>query len=160
MIFLTVGTQKYQFNRLLIEIDRLVEMKIIEDQIFAQIGHSDYSPQNYQYELFLNEQTFEQKMKESDVIITHGGVGNIISALKSNKKVIAPPRLKKYNEHADDHQLQIVSTFIEKKYIYGAIDIKDIEETILTIDTKKINKYESNNNKIISIVENYIQNHI
>ena len=46
MIFITVGSQKFQFNRLLEQIDLLIENKIIKEEVFAQIGSSDYIPKN------------------------------------------------------------------------------------------------------------------
>lgn len=48
---------------------------------------------------------------EADLIITHGGVGSVISSVKMWKKEIASPRLAKYGEHTNDHQLQIIIFF-------------------------------------------------
>ena len=92
MIFVTVGSQKFQFNRLLIEIDKLVEEKIIIEEVFAQIGYSDYKPKNYKYKEFLDRDEFTEIMKICDKVITHGGTGAIISAVKNDKKVIAAAR--------------------------------------------------------------------
>lgn len=96
MIFVTLGSQKFQFNRLLKEIDILVKEKIIKDDVFAQIGYSDYLPQNYQYKKFLNRDEFAEMEGKADVVITHGGTGAIIGAVKKGKKVIAFPRLAMY----------------------------------------------------------------
>ena len=49
MIFITLGSQKFQFNRLLEEVDKLIEQGIITEEVFAQIGYSDYKPKNYKY---------------------------------------------------------------------------------------------------------------
>ena len=57
---------------------------------------------------------------KADYIITHGGVGTITDALKLGKKIIAVPRLSKYKEHVNDHQLQIIENFSEKGFIVGA----------------------------------------
>ena len=112
-IFITLGSQKFQFNRLLKEIDRLVENDTIKDEIFAQIGYSDYKPKNYNYKLFLDRNEFSEIMDKCDKVITHGGTGAIIGAIKNDKKVIAVPRLRKFGEHVDDHQLQIIKEFID-----------------------------------------------
>ena len=40
MIFVTLGSQKFQFNRILIEIDKLIEDKYITENVFAQTGYS------------------------------------------------------------------------------------------------------------------------
>lgn len=82
MIFVILGTQKFQFNRLLKELDVLVENGSLREEVFAQIGHSDYEPQHYQFKRFVNQEEFEQLIDCSSVVITHSGVGSIITAKK------------------------------------------------------------------------------
>lgn len=112
MIFVTLGSQKFQFNRLLQKIDELVKEEAIKEEIFAQIGYSDYKPENYQYKDFLNRNEFSEIQSKADVVITHGGTGAIIGAVKKGKKVLAVPRLAKYGEHVDDHQIQLCSSLM------------------------------------------------
>lgn len=111
MIFITLGSQKFQFNRLLKAIDKLVEQGKIKEEVFAQIGYSDYQPINYNYKQFLDRDEFAAMEGKADIVITHGGTGAIIGAVKKGKKVIAVPRLAKYGEHVDDHQLQLLKEF-------------------------------------------------
>ena len=94
MIFITVGTQKFQFNRLLKEVDKLIEEKKITEEVFAQIGYSDYKPKNYRYKDFIDRDEYANIMKKCQKVITHGGTGAIVGAVKQEKKVIAIPRLK------------------------------------------------------------------
>lgn len=110
-IFITLGSQKFQFNRLLIAVDKLCEKKVISgEDVFAQTGYSDYVPRNYSYNNFLDRDEFSVEMGKADIVITHGGTGAIIGAVKKGKKVIAVPRRAKYGEHVDDHQLQLIKT--------------------------------------------------
>ena len=53
MIFITLGSQKFQFNRLLKAVDDLVETGELSDEVFAQTGYSDYQPRNYKFKQFL-----------------------------------------------------------------------------------------------------------
>ena len=46
MVFITLGSQKFQFNRLLRAVDELIEKKVIQEDVFAQTGYSDYEPKN------------------------------------------------------------------------------------------------------------------
>lgn len=111
-IFITLGSQKFQFNRLLIAVDKLCEKKVISgEDVFAQTGYSDYVPRNYSYNNFLDRDEFSVEMGKADIVITHGGTGAIIGAVKKGKKVIAVPRRAKYGEHVDDHQLQLIKQF-------------------------------------------------
>lgn len=156
MIFITLGSQKFQFNRLLIEVDRLVASGKIEEQVFAQIGYSDYKPKNYDFKDFLNRDEFGDMMKKCDKVITHGGTGAIVGAVKQGKKVIAVPRLKKYGEHVDDHQLQIIREFKNMNFIEAVIHIKDLEEVLLNIEALKFGTYICNTESIINSIEAFI----
>lgn len=156
MIFITLGSQKFQFNRLLIEVDKLVEKKVIKDEVFAQIGHSDYKPKNYKYKSFLDRDEFSIIMNKCDKVITHGGTGAIIGAIKKEKKVIAMPRLQEFGEHVDNHQLQIIKEFIEMGIIEGCYKENELYEKYKKIQCTQYKKYESNTDKIIASIEEFL----
>lgn len=157
MIFLTVGSQKFQFNRLLKEIDKLIAEKNITEEVFAQIGYSDYLPKNYKYKSFLDRNEFTNIMSKCDKVITHGGTGAIIGAVKKGKKVIAIPRLSKYGEHIDDHQLQIIMEFKKMGFIEGINNMKELKGVLKNIDSFFIKKYCSNTENIVKSIERYIE---
>lgn len=157
MIFVTVGSQKFQFNRLLKKIDELIENKIILDRVFAQIGVSDYKPQNYDYVDFMTQDEFNQKLDKCDLVITHAGTGVIVNAIKRGKKVIATPRLSKYGEHVDNHQIQLIQQFDELNFIEPLYNLESIETKLKEIDKKDFNSYISNTDIIIESIENFIE---
>lgn len=157
MIFITLGSQKFQFNRLLKAVDELCETGKIEDEVFAQIGYSDYEPKHYHYRQFLTREEFIDIIKKSDTVITHGGTGAIIGAVKQGKKVIAVPRLEKYGEHVDDHQLQLVSQFSGMNLIYSCYDCNELLKAISVVKETQYSKYESNTEAYIISIENYME---
>lgn len=157
MIFITLGSQKFQFNRLLKAVDDLCESRIIEEKIFAQTGYSDYIPKNYDYKHFLDREEFCSVTQQADIVITHGGTGAIISAVKKNKKVIAVPRLVEYGEHVDDHQLQLVKQFDEMNLIYQCKDCKQLAQAIIIVRHTQYNSYRSNTETIIKSIEEFIE---
>lgn len=158
MIFVTLGSQKFQFNRLLIEIDKLVDDKKITEEVFAQIGYSDYKPRNYKYKEFLDRDEFAKIMRKCDKVITHGGTGAIIGAVKNNKKVIAIPRLAKYDEHVDNHQLQIVNQFKKTDIIIAIEEVDNIIDALRELENKEMQKYISNTHNIVAEIDKYINN--
>jgi UDP-N-acetylglucosamine transferase subunit ALG13 len=157
LIFVVLGSQKFQFNRLLKEIDRLVEEGKLTEELFAQIGNSDYRPKNYKYGNFLDRDDFVSIMKECDKVITHGGTGTIIEAVRRGKKVIAVPRLREFGEHIDDHQLQIVAQLKEMGLIEGASTIKELEELIKNIGEKEFKPYVSNRDSLLESIDEFIE---
>lgn len=156
MIFITVGSQKFQFNRLLRKMDELVERKVITESVFAQIGYSDYKPLHYEYLEFLNQEDFNKKIEMSRLVVTHAGTGAIINSLKQNKKVIAIPRMSKYGEHVDDHQVQLVNEFKELNFIEPIYEIEELENAIQRVDKKTYNIYKSNTEIILKSIEEFI----
>ena len=151
MIFVTVGSQKFQFNRLLKAVDELQT----DEEIFAQIGYSDYKPQNYNYKDFLDREEFTAWQEKADIVITHGGTGAIIGAVKKGKKVIAVPRLKKYSEHVDDHQIQLVKQFKDLNLIYACMD-GELQNALNVVENTTFNEYSSNTDRIVKSIEEFI----
>ena len=157
-IFITLGSQKFQFNRLLKAVDELCERGTIEAKdVFAQIGYSDYLPKNFNYKKFLDRDEFSMEMGKADIVITHGGTGAIIGAVKKGKKVIAVPRRAKYGEHVDDHQLQLIKQFDELNLICSCQDTDKLEIALDTVHRTSYNSYKSNTSNIISSIEEYIK---
>lgn len=156
MIFITLGSQKFQFNRLLKAVDEQVAEGKITDEIFAQIGSSDYKPKNYHYKDFLDRDEFSEWQGKAEIEITHGGTGAIIGAVKKGKKVIAVPRLSKYGEHVDDHQLQIIGQFKELDLICECTDCDKIWKAIEETKGTEYKSYQSNTNRIIKSIEDFI----
>lgn len=157
MIFVTLGSQKFQFNRMLVEIDRLIEEGKITDKVFAQIGASDYKPKNFKYKDFLTQDEFKDYMKNANLVITHAGTGAIVTALKNDKLVIAIPRLAKFGEHVDDHQIQLIDEFKELNFIEPVYEIEQLEKALENVKEKKYNKYISNTENIINDIEKFIE---
>ena len=99
---------------------------------------------------------FNDLMDKADIIITHGGVGNIISALEKNKKVIAVPRLAKYGEHINDHQTQIIAKFNALGYIIGLQDVDELDDAVKQIKKFKPKKFVHDNSKMLNLVSELI----
>lgn len=157
MIFVTLGSQKFQFNRLLKKLDALVEENVIIDEIFAQVGNSDYRPQHYKYKTFVNHDEFNNLIEECDLFITHGGTGAIIGAVKKGKKVIAVPRLARYGEHVDDHQMQLLKQFDGMGIIEACYDCEKLGEAIAIAKESEYQPYVSNTERIIASIDQYIE---
>lgn len=157
MIFIVLGTQKFQLNRLLKLMDDYIESGIIKEEVIAQIGNSTYEPKHYKYEKFMDKALFDENIKKADLMVTHSGVGTIISALNAKKPVIVFPRLKKYKEHVDDHQLDIANAFKVKNYVFCCYEDDCLSDMINDAKTHKFEEYVSEREKIVSVVCDYLE---
>ena len=160
MIFVTLGSQKFQFNRLLEKIDSLITAGAITEEVFAQTGYSDYVPLHFAYQKFLDGTEFKEKMKQADIVITHGGTGAIINAVKQHKIVIAVPRQSAWQEHVDDHQKEIVREFGEQNYIQPCMEVEELGEALAQAGEKTFSEYRSNTDRFINDIDAYLQSEI
>ncbi len=158
MIFVTVGTQKFPFDRLLKMVDIAVGTNGFPDSVYAQIGTGKYVPHNYGYTDFCSNDIFVKMIEDCDLIITHSGVGTIMKGLEKNKPVIVVPRLAKYGEHVDDHQLQLIEQFKNLNLICGCTDIECLGEALETVDKTQYKSYQGNAERIIENIESFIEN--
>ncbi|MBQ2409002.1 MAG: hypothetical protein II309_06170 [Bacilli bacterium] len=156
MILVTLGTQDKSFKRLLEAIDRQVELGNIKDKIVVQAGCTKYESKNMEIFDLIPMEKFDDLIKSCDLLITHGGVGSIITGLKNDKKVIAAARLEKYKEHTNDHQLQIIENFSNDGYILGLDNFDELDKVLEKIKKFKPKKYISNTDKMIKIIEDFI----
>ena len=156
LIFLSVGTQKFQMNRLLKQIDKSIEEKQITEQIFAQTGYSDYIPQYYNYVRFMNMDVFEKKINSCNIFITHAGTGNIITAVQYHRPIIIVPRLQAYREHVDNHQEEIAEKIAGQGNIWVCYDCSRLPLVIRKIG----DGVETNDGLIETKAENLILDYI
>ncbi|WP_163712917.1 glycosyltransferase [Mangrovibacterium lignilyticum] len=123
MIFITVGTQA-PFDRLIELVDQWAchsNMKC-----FAQTNKGKYIPKNIEHKEFLTEQEFNAHFNEAKIIISHAGMGTIISSLKNGKILLTLPRLAEFKEHRNDHQYATTKAFAQKEYIYPIYNESDL----------------------------------
>lgn len=136
MIFITVGGQ-LPFERMIRYTDDALEQsKATALNIIAQTNHDkSYSLKNtiVQYDKIPKEK-FDIIFNQADLIISHAGMGNILSAIKNNKKSIFIPRKSKLGEHRTDHQID-TSQALSKKYPFlnFAYEYNDFYETFIKI---------------------------
>lgn len=161
MIFVTVGSRNYPFDRLFIKLDELCEQGKIHEPIYAQIGTSKYKPKHFEYCEFMSPEEFISKVDESSIVISHGASGSIVKALQHKKKVIAVTRLAKYGEHINDHQIQNNEAFGNAGYVIPVFDLSDDEllNSINLIEEKKdgLKYWENDNSKILNYIDSKIQ---
>lgn len=157
MIFITLGTQKFQFDRILKEIDKLIdEGKLEAKDIKVQCVYTEYEPKNFDTFKLKPQDEIDKITEEAEVIITHSGTGSIINSLRKQKKIIIIPRMQKYGEHVDNHQLELAKVFHEKYKIPVLTDISKLYETIQELKNYNPVKWEENNKGLMKSIEDEI----
>jgi UDP-N-acetylglucosamine transferase subunit ALG13 len=103
MIFVTVGTSTFAFERLLRRVDELD----LADELVVQYGASTFVPRAAETCRFMEYSAVAEHMRKARAVIAHGGAGSILTALYVGVRPIVVPRRKEYGEVIDDHQLEL-----------------------------------------------------
>lgn len=159
MILITLGTQDKPFNRLLNAVQKQIDEGNIVDKVIVQAGYTKFTSDDMTIYDIIPYDTFDELIKKCDILITHGGVASILNGIKNGKKVIAAARLKKYGEHTNDHQLQIINDFEKKGYLLELHDFDRLDLVLNKARSFKPKKYISNTNNFIKKIEDYIDSH-
>ena len=159
MIFVTVGTQDKPFIRLLEAVDKAINEGYINEEVIVQSGCNKYDSANMKMIPMLSQQEFEKYINESRIVITHGGVGSIMTALKAGKIVIAGARLERYKEAERDHQQEIIDKFAADGNILSLDDFDKLGEVIKRAETFEPKPYVSNTAHLIEVIEKFIEEH-
>ena len=157
MILVTLGTQDKSFERLLKYIDKEIKKGNIKEQVIVQAGYTQYKSDNMKIFDYVSQEKLNEYIKKCDYMITHAGVGSILNGLENNKKVIVVPRLSKYGEHNNDHQVEIAKEFSEEGYVIYLKKLKYLNNVIKNLNEFKPNKLK-HNTQIIETIEKFIDN--
>ena len=125
MIFLTVGTQ-FPFDRLVKAVDGLLADGILNEDVFGQIGDTEYQPKHFRAVATLDKCTFDRQFRQASAIISHAGTGTITMALDNDKALLAMPRRRRYAEVVNDHQVAFADRFAALGYILVAFDEQEL----------------------------------
>lgn len=158
MIFVTIGTQE-PFDRLIKAVDEIAPL-LGQLEIVAQVSKSNYKVKNMQTLDFASPTDFNTYFEKASLIISHAGMGTIISALEKGKPIVVLPRLLKFNEHRSDHQLATAKRLVELNYVHVAFDEAELKDKIFNLlNTRsqplhKLGKYASD--QLLHSVQNFI----
>jgi len=131
MIFVTIGTQA-PFDRFIKIIDEVAPQ--INEEIVAQVYKCGFTPKNIKTVDFLAPDEFNNLFEKADLIISHAGMGTILSALQQHKPIIIFPRIAALGEHRNEHQLATAEKFKELGSVYVAMNEQELKELMLRKD--------------------------
>lgn len=120
LIYVTVGTCHFKFNRMLSRVKACLENLDRDFDVILQYGSSVpvELPNCKKSEAFLSREESEHLYQQADLIFSHTGIGSLFNSLKYNRPTVLVARLEKYQEFSDDHQLQIAQEIVKNDLVY------------------------------------------
>jgi len=124
-IFVTVGTE-LPFDRLVVAVDEWAARNGCADEVYAQIGESDVVPRHIGWVRFIEKPEFDRIFDQAEVIVSHAGMGTILSALDRQRRLLVMPRRASLGEHRNDHQLATTNRLVALDQVQVATDTDDL----------------------------------
>jgi UDP-N-acetylglucosamine transferase subunit ALG13 len=128
VIFVTVGTQ-LPFDRLIQAVDGWAAAGA-GHKVFAQIGPTELRPGNIEARPFISPSECRELIRDADVVVSHAGMGTILSALELGTPVLVMPRLAALGEHRNDHQLATARWFAQERNVSVAFDAEELVQKL------------------------------
>lgn len=125
---MTLGTHTQGFTRLARKMDQIASK--IDEEVVIQLGYTSYSPKYAKSLSIVDKLTFERLLNDASIIVTHGGEGSLLDIISKGKRAVVVPRLRKFNEHMDDHQMEITKTLEAQGKIIAVLNIEELEEAL------------------------------
>ncbi|MFF0950938.1 glycosyltransferase [Rhizobium leguminosarum] len=155
MILVTVGTQ-LPFDRLVKAVDTFANE--LSKPVLAQIGKGTYTPQNMKWIKNIEPKDFDNVFRDASVIVSHAGIGTVLTAKRFGKPIILVPRQAALGEHRNDHQLATVSQLVGRPGIYVAHTDDDLRNYLLEeLDSPSHeDPSEAGRASLVTYLKNYI----
>jgi UDP-N-acetylglucosamine transferase subunit ALG13 len=137
VVFVTVGTARQGFSRLLQAVDDLAECGFFAGEpVFIQTGSTrDFVPRHCDWKAFVPRAEFERLMTEAALVISHGGT-TILEMVRLGKVPVVMPRRKKYGEHVNDHQIELTELLAAEGRVVPAWEARDLPGAVVEVRTK------------------------
>lgn len=121
-IAVLVGTDHHPFDRVVQWADDW-QRHHPEHDVMVQHGHSA-PPEAARAVAFMEPQDLKEFAERSDVVITHGGPGTLMTARANGRLPILVPRDPRLGEHVDSHQMRFARWVSGRRL---AVVIQDVD---------------------------------
>lgn len=126
MIFVTIGSHE-PFDRLIKAVDQWAGARGCGDKIFGQItDRAAWLPQHFEAVAYLDPAAYAARFEAAEVIVSHAGMGTIITALTAPKPIVVLPRRGLLGETRNDHQYDTLVGLGEKPGLFAAMTEDDL----------------------------------
>lgn len=129
MIFVTVGMEKFPFDRLIRAVDRIASEGTI-GPFFVQYGSSAAIPEHCEHARFLRFDEMLGRVQDAELVISHAGAGSVLTCADHGARTIVVPRQRAFGEHVDDHQLEFARLIARSGEVDCVTDLGDLEKAI------------------------------
>jgi UDP-N-acetylglucosamine transferase subunit ALG13 len=158
-VFVTVGNATQGFKRLLDAVDEAAGQGLFGDEpIFIQAGNNpDFHASHCEQQSFLPMSQFEALLRDSSLIISHGGAGTLINILRAGRVPVVMPRRQQYAEHVDDHQVELIQALAEQGRVVPVFESADLKVGVKEARRRNNQLRAQSNSQLVELVARAIE---
>lgn len=159
MIFVTVGNSTQGFRRLLDAADQAAGEGLFGGgSVFLQTGNTKgFRAAHCRQESFIEMERFEEMLRSASLVISHGGAGTLLQLFMAGKIPIVMPRLRRYGENVDDHQVELVEVLAAEGRVIPAYEPEDLANAIGQARTRNMKPLPPPPSRMIALVTQAIE---
>ena len=159
MVFVTVGNATQGFKRLLDAVDEAAGQGLFGDEpIFIQTGNNpDFHASHCEQQSFLRMSQFEALLRDSNLIISHGGAGTLINILRAGRVPVVMPRRQRYAEHVDDHQVELIQALAQEGRVVPVFESADLKVGVKEARRRNKQPRAQSNSQLVELVARAIE---
>lgn len=103
-VVVSVGTERFPLTRAL---QALAGALPTDADVLWQTGYTPTADLPGRQSAWVQGRELEQAVRSADVVVTHAGVGSVLSALRCGQHPLVFARRSALGEHVDDHQVEL-----------------------------------------------------
>ena len=126
MIFVTLGTQAFQLDRLLRALDALPG----DEELVVQCGRATFRPARAEWHDHMGYEELIDHLQRARVVVCHAGVGSVLTALEHGRRPVVVPRLHSFGEAVDDHQVPFARRLAKAGYVTLVEDLDRLPDAL------------------------------
>ena len=128
----------FPFDRLAKAVDELQGSGTFEEEFFVQLGSCRYEPRHARFERFLSFGDVCENIRRASVVITHAGAGSTLVCIQQGKYPVMVPRLARFGEIVDDHQLPFARRLSEGNLALAVEDTTHLGDAIRSVHGRSV----------------------
>ncbi len=132
MIFATVGSTQIPFARFVRALETLPG-----EQLLVQHGPVEPPAGAARARAFMQFPQVIESMEAADVVVCHAGAGSILCALRAGHTPVVVPRLRRYEETVDDHQVEFSRALAAEGKVIAVEDLGRLAEAVAAAPARR-----------------------
>jgi beta-1,4-N-acetylglucosaminyltransferase len=149
VIYATVGTMYLDFPRLIRAMDAIA--KDTGERVVIQRGMGRTVPAHCEHFDFKPREEVQALQAEARLIVCHGGIGSVIDALQAGRPLLVVPRLRRFGEHNNDHQLDLAVAVERRGWGRAVLNVADLPRHCAVPPPAKGN-YQPDSERLLAFV--------